>query len=63
MGFTIFVDATIKKGSSMPKVGKKMFSYGSKGMAKAKAEAKKSGKKVVMAKKTKKKARKRRRRR
>lgn len=55
MGFTIFVDATIKKGSSMPKVGKKMFSYGSKGMAKAKAEAKKSGKKVVMAKKTKKK--------
>jgi len=55
IGFTIFVDATINKGSSMPKVGKKMFSYGSKGMAKAKAEAKKSGKKVTMTKKAKKK--------
>jgi len=39
----------------MPKVGKKMFSYGSKGIAKAKAEAKKSGKKVTMTKKAKKK--------
>jgi len=50
MNFTIFVDATIKKGSVMPKVGKKMFSYGSKGMAKAKAEAKKTGKKMTMTK-------------
>ena len=30
----------------MPKVGKKTFSYGSKGMAAAKKEAKKSGKKM-----------------
>lgn len=31
----------------MPKVGKKHFSYGKKGMAAAKAYAKKSGKKLT----------------
>ena len=31
----------------MPKVGKKEFPYSPKGMAMAKAEAKKSGKKMV----------------
>lgn len=38
----------------MPKVGKKEFPYTAKGMAMAKAEAKKSGKKM-MSKKSKKK--------
>jgi hypothetical protein len=33
----------------MPKVGKKEFPYNAKGMAMAKAEAKKTGKKVVSA--------------
>jgi hypothetical protein len=35
----------------MPKVGKKEFPYSKKGMAMAKAEAKKSGKKMKMGKK------------
>jgi hypothetical protein len=35
----------------MPKVGKKEFSYGKKGMAAARAEAKKTGKKVKYGKK------------
>ena len=39
----------------MPKVGKKEFAYTPKGMAMAKAEAKKSGKKMVVASKKKKK--------
>jgi len=39
----------------MPKVGKKEFSYGPKGMAMAKAEAKKTGKPMKMGKKAKKK--------
>ena len=39
----------------MPKVGKKHYSYTPKGMAKAKAAAKKSGKKVSYAKKARKK--------
>jgi hypothetical protein len=39
----------------MPKVGKKEFSYTAKGMAMAKKEAKKSGKKMVMKKMGKKK--------
>ena len=34
----------------MPKVNGKEFSYGAKGMAMAKKEAKKSGKKMVMKK-------------
>jgi hypothetical protein len=34
------------KGVLMPKVGKKEFPYNSKGMAMAKAEAKKTGKKM-----------------
>jgi len=34
----------------MPKVGKKEFAYTTKGMAMAKKEAKKSGKKMVMKK-------------
>jgi|LakMenEpi03Aug12_release.lakeMendotaPanAssembly.Ray.scaffolds.fasta_scaffold3007053_1 hypothetical protein len=34
----------------MPKVGKKEFPYNAKGMAMAKAEAKKSGKKMVAGK-------------
>lgn len=38
----------------MPKVGKKHYSYTPAGMAKAKAAAKKSGKKVTYAKKKKK---------
>jgi hypothetical protein len=36
----------------MPKVGMKEYSYGPKGMAMAKKEAKKSGKKMVMKKMT-----------
>ncbi len=32
----------------MPKVGKKEFAYGPKGMAMAKKEAKKTGKKMVV---------------
>ena len=36
----------------MPKVGMKKFAYGPKGMAMAKMEAKKSGKKMVMGKST-----------
>jgi hypothetical protein len=39
----------------MPKVGKKEFAYTAKGMAMAKKEAKKSGKKMVMKKMGKKK--------
>ena len=39
----------------MPKVGKKEFAYTPKGMAMAKKEAKKSGKKMVMKKMGKKK--------
>lgn len=39
----------------MPKVGKKHYAYTKKGMAKAKAAAKKSGKKVMYGKKKKKK--------
>ena len=35
----------------MPKVGKKEFPYSKKGMAMAKAKAKKSGKKMKMGKK------------
>jgi hypothetical protein len=38
----------------MPKVGTKEFSYGPKGMAAAKMEAKKTGKKMVVKKQTKK---------
>jgi len=38
----------------MPKVGKKHYSYTPAGMAKAKAAAKKSGKKITYAKKKKK---------
>jgi hypothetical protein len=38
----------------MPKVGKKEFPYTAKGMAMAKATAKKSGKKMVMKKSKKK---------
>ncbi|CAK0754179.1 hypothetical protein CCP3SC1AL1_2090007 [Gammaproteobacteria bacterium] len=37
----------------MPKVGMKEFSYGPKGMAAAKMEAKKTGKKMVVKKQTK----------
>jgi hypothetical protein len=37
---------TIKIGEVMPKVGKKEFPYTKKGMAAAKAESKKSGKKM-----------------
>lgn len=37
----------------MPKVGKKKFPYTAAGMAKAKAEAKKTGKKMKTGKKTK----------
>jgi len=37
----------------MPKVGMKEFSYGTKGMAAAKMEAKKTGKKMVVKKQTK----------
>ena len=36
----------------MPKVGMKEYSYGTKGMAMAKKEAKKTGKKMVMKKMT-----------
>jgi hypothetical protein len=36
----------------MPKVGMKEYSYGPKGMAMAKKEAKKSGQKMVMKKMT-----------
>jgi hypothetical protein len=39
----------------MPMVGKKEYSYSAKGMAMAKADAKKSGKKMVMKKTAKKK--------
>jgi hypothetical protein len=39
----------------MPKVGMKEFSYTAKGMAMAKAEAKKTGKKMVVKKTAKKK--------
>lgn len=39
----------------MPKVGKKHFSYTQKGVAMAKAEAKKTGKKVIIKKAGKKK--------
>jgi hypothetical protein len=39
----------------MPMVGKKEYSYTAKGMAMAKADAKKSGKKMVMKKAVKKK--------
>ena len=39
----------------MPKVGNKHFSYGPAGVAAAKAEAMKTGKKMVVAKKAKKK--------
>jgi len=38
----------------MPKVGMKEFAYGPKGMAMAKMEAKKTGKKMVVKKQTKK---------
>jgi len=38
----------------MPKVGSKHYAYTAKGMAQAKAEAKKTGKKVSYAKKKKK---------
>jgi hypothetical protein len=38
----------------MPKVGMKEYSYGPKGMAMAKKEAKKTGKKMVMKKPVKK---------
>jgi hypothetical protein len=38
----------------MPKVGKKEFPYSAKGMAMAKAQAKKSGKKMMMKKSKKK---------
>jgi hypothetical protein len=44
-----------KKEKIMPKVGNKMYSYTKAGMAAAKKEAKKSGKKMTMAKKPKKK--------
>jgi hypothetical protein len=39
------------KGATMPKVGKKEFPYNAKGMAMAKAEAKKTGMKMDSAKK------------
>ena len=42
----------------MPKVGMKEFSYGAKGMAMAKMEAKKTGKKMVIKKVVKKAAKK-----
>jgi hypothetical protein len=41
------------KGKVMPMVGKKEFGYGAKGMAMAKAEAKKTGKPMKKAKKKK----------
>lgn len=44
-----------KGKSNMPKVGKKEFAYTSKGMAMAKAEAKKTGKKMKAGKGKKKK--------
>lgn len=43
-----------KKENAMPKVGKKEFPYTAKGMAMAKAEAKKSGVKMKNKKKNKK---------
>jgi len=43
-----------KKENAMPKVGKKEFPYTAKGMAMAKAEAKKSGVKMKNKKKSKK---------
>jgi len=36
-----------EKGITMPKVGDKKFGYGPKGMAEAKSEAKKTGKKMT----------------
>jgi hypothetical protein len=43
------------KGKIMPMVGKKEFGYGAKGVAMAKAEAKKTGKPMKMKAKAKKK--------
>jgi hypothetical protein len=43
-----------KKENAMPQVGKKKFPYTAKGMAMAKAEAKKSGVKMKSKKKSKK---------
>jgi hypothetical protein len=41
---------TIKERIEMPKVGKKEYPYTAKGMAAAKKDAKKSGKKMTMKK-------------
>jgi hypothetical protein len=43
---------TKKKRMKMPKVGKKEFAYTPKGMAMAKMEAKKTGKKMAVKKPT-----------